>query len=192
MSELPQLRRPGRAVTARASLRQLMEAERLVNQYPYPPFNGWQVYQAVGEARDFAERGKVPAWHFWAAFWDLAEPVATGETIDDLVTAVRARQEQMYAQLPLPLRNRRLLAEKENWPFGVVDDCEELEAQFPAWSVWWRPEVGYVAQLDVPMHRCELTAADRHELDVLMEQVPQHDYSVRGCAWCLARLEQRG
>lgn len=177
----------------RAGIRQLLDTEYRVNQYPYQPLNGWQVNQATGEARDFGERGKVDAWHFWAAFWDLVEPVVTGETLAELETNVRARQEQMYERLPLRLRNRRVLAERLHWPHGVTDECEELEQRFPAWTVSWRAEVGYVALLDVPMHRCELTAQDRHELDAQMEQVPvEHDWSIQGCAWCIARLGQRG
>lgn len=174
---------------ARAGLKALLETEYQANQYPYQPLNGWQVNQAVGEERDFAERGSVPAWHFWAAYWDLTEPVVTAETLAGLEAAVRARQDQMYARLPLRLRNRRILAERLHWPDGVVDECEELEQRFPAWAVMWRTESGYVGHLEVPMHRCDRAAKDPDDLAVLMDQVPiEHDWSVHGCAWCLARL----
>jgi hypothetical protein len=187
VSELPHP--PGQAVNARVSLKALMDAEYRVNQYPYRTLNGWQVYQAVDVERDFAERGKVPAWHFWAAYWDLIEPVVTGETLDELVEAVRDRQDQMYARLPVPFRNRRILAVQLGWPDGVLDECEELEARFPTWTVSWRAEVGYLARLDVPLHRCELAAKDPDELAVQMDQVPtEHDYGLRGCAWCLSKL----
>ncbi|WP_030443156.1 hypothetical protein [Actinoplanes subtropicus] len=179
------------AVDRRVGLRLLLETERNVNCHPYQPLNGWQVCQATAGERDFAERGKVPAWHFWAAFWDLSSPVVVAETLPELEAGVWARQEQMYARLPVPFRNRRILAERQDWPEGVLEECEALEQRRPAWSVTWRLGTGYVGRLDVAMHRCELTAEDPYELDAAMDQVPEHDWSTRGCAWCLARLEQR-
>lgn len=34
--------------------------------------------------------------------------------------------------------NRRLLAERLDWPAGAVDECERLDAEFPTWHVFYR------------------------------------------------------
>jgi len=33
--------------------------------------------------------------------------------------------------------NRRVLAERLGWPDGTLEACEELEAEHPAWHVFW-------------------------------------------------------
>lgn len=170
--------------TGRVNLRELMQAEARVNKHPYLKVNGWQVCQAAEQGRG----PDIPPFHFWAAHWDLDERLVIAATLSELEAQVLARQEAMYERLPLALRNRRALAERIGWPAGVVEQCEELEERYPAWAVSWRSGA-YVARLDVPMHACERAATDAAELDVLMEEVPQrHDYSVKGCTWCLARL----
>ena len=54
-------------------------------------------------------------------------------------------------------RNRRVVAERAGWPVGVLEMCEHLDAVYPGWSVWWRPEntcagwehpAGYLASRD--------------------------------------------
>jgi hypothetical protein len=174
----------------RAGLKALIETERCVNLHPYPKINGWQVNQATEAPRDFGERGFCPAWHFWAGHWDLNEPAVVAETLAALEVAVLVRQRVMYYRLPLALRNRRILAAQQQWPEGVVEECERLEELNPRWSVSWRPEGLWLGQLDVPMHACELSADDPDELNGLMDEVPEHDYSVHGCAWCRGRLAE--
>jgi hypothetical protein len=38
----------------------------------------------------------------------------------------------------LAWRNRRLTAERLNWPEGALNACEELERTFGRWSFSWR------------------------------------------------------
>ena len=126
-------------MTARATLKQIMAAELHINQNEERLVVGWQVYQSVEVARDFAERGSVPAWHFWAAFWNLAEPVITAETLDELEARVLARQEQMVREdrVLLARRNRRHFAWNAGWPGRAVRQCEDLEQDYPPWRVTW-------------------------------------------------------
>jgi hypothetical protein len=51
--------------------------------------------------------------------------------------------------------NRRILAESQHWPPGVLEACVRLDSDHPGWSVWWRHEctlpglehpAGFVAQ----------------------------------------------
>lgn len=40
----------------------------------------------------------------------------------------------------LAWRNRRLLAERQSWPAGAVEACEQLEVTHRRWSFSWRAE----------------------------------------------------
>lgn len=37
----------------------------------------------------------------------------------------------------LARRNRRLIAERLDWPDGAVQECEAVEAERPDWAVTW-------------------------------------------------------
>jgi len=49
-------------------------------------------------------------------------------------------------------RNRQVLAERLHWPAGALEHCEEIERQYPDWSISWsdacawaKQEAGYFA-----------------------------------------------
>jgi hypothetical protein len=35
--------------------------------------------------------------------------------------------------------NRRVLAERLGWPAGALEECEQLDAAYPGWSITWSP-----------------------------------------------------
>ena len=49
-------------------------------------------------------------------------------------------------------KNRRLLAQREHWPDGALQGCEQVDADHPGWATWWRradgwtPAAGFYAQ----------------------------------------------
>ena len=49
----------------------------------------------------------------------------------------REREEQERATLRL--HNRWALAERQGWPEGALETCEQLDEKFPGWVVWWLP-----------------------------------------------------
>jgi len=85
-----------------------------------------------------------------------------------------------------PEKNRALIAERLGWPDGALEACRKLEAEFPAWMVFWTkgglprdPNPGYRAvtwnarrrgyaygktaeELGAAL-RDTLTVADRHD-----------------------------
>jgi hypothetical protein len=70
-----------------------------------------------------------------------------------------------------PALNRRLVAERLGWPDGALDACTALEAEFPAWHVFWTrgglprsPERGYRATCEVRHRRTELYAPTAEDL----------------------------
>lgn len=42
--------------------------------------------------------------------------------------------------LDLAARNRRLLAVRQHWPEGALEECERLDQAYPGWSVSWLDE----------------------------------------------------
>jgi hypothetical protein len=94
-------------------------------------------------------------------------------------------------------RNRAILAERLRWPDGALQACADLEDAHPGWHVSWLAEnitpgferpAGFHASYSHERHRGEAFAATAGELESLLIEVPEHDYSVNGCDWCLARL----
>jgi hypothetical protein len=112
--------------------------------------------------------------------------------------------EDFYATAPGPKRrpglafarrNQKLIAERLGWPKGALAACWALENRHPGWHVDWLDEctskgferpAGFRAML-TGIHAVSVMAATVAELEPLMD-IPEHDYSLRGCAWCLARL----
>lgn len=39
----------------------------------------------------------------------------------------------------LARRNRRILADRQSWPAGHLEECERLEEEHPGWSTSWLP-----------------------------------------------------
>lgn len=65
-------------------------------------------------------------------------------------------------------RNRRLIAERADWPDGAVEACEKIEDEYPEWVIWWAPEnpakgfehdAGFFA---TPAHYVHRSARRRH------------------------------
>lgn len=82
------------------------------------------------------------------------------------------------------------------WPAGALDACLDLMRRFPAWRVTWHtadprypgsPPL-YIGTLDVPYHSAEARSWDPDVLAMKMRYVPEHDYSLSGCAWCYSHL----
>lgn len=97
--------------------------------------------------------------------------------------------------------NRRLLAERLDWPEGALEACEDIEPRHPGWSLFWAPAntvpgfekaAGYWA-IRHGMHEAERFAATPAELEQAIQDAPpaEHDYSVEGCAVCAAAYEDR-
>jgi hypothetical protein len=40
----------------------------------------------------------------------------------------------------LAWHNRRVLAERLNWPEGMLETCEQLDREHPGWRTSWYPE----------------------------------------------------
>jgi hypothetical protein len=94
----------------------------------------------------------------------------------------------------LARKNQRILAERQQWPAGALQACMNLENRFPGWHVSWLEEntatgferpAGYWAVFDHGGLRVEVLRADPAQLPEVMAGVPEHDYSTRGCEWCL-------
>lgn len=104
------------------------------------------------------------------------------------------------SDLALKRHNQRLLAERLDWPDGAVQACAELEDRHPGWHVSWIPEnttpgwehpAGFHASHRTGAHvnkKIEAFAATTAELEPLLVEVPDHDFSVRGCDWCMGRI----
>lgn len=101
-----------------------------------------------------------------------------------------------YPKYPSELarRNQRILAGKFRWPDGALEACWDLENRHPGWRVSWLGEnllpgferpAGFWAALHDGMHQAEAIRADAAELAEVMAGVPEHDYGVQGCAWCM-------
>jgi hypothetical protein len=93
--------------------------------------------------------------------------------------------------------NQKLIAERRDWPEGALQACWGLQHRHRGWDVSWMPEnvtpgwerpAGFSAVYDHYAHRTEAFAPTVDEIESLLVEVPEHDYSVRGCEWCLARL----
>jgi hypothetical protein len=104
-----------------------------------------------------------------------------------------------YPKWPSDLarKNQRLIAERTGWPDGALEACAELEDRYPGWYISWRREnttpgferpAGFYAKYDHSLHVTEVWAPTAEALDSLLVDVPEHDHSVRGWYWCLARL----
>jgi hypothetical protein len=100
--------------------------------------------------------------------------------------------------LALARKNQALFAERFHWPDGALEACRKLEDRFPGWYVSWLPEntiagferpAGFWAVHDGSMHRVEALRPTARELaKVMADGPPEHDYSLRGCDWCLDHL----
>jgi len=93
--------------------------------------------------------------------------------------------------------NQRLIAERTGWPTGALEACVELEDRHPGWFVHWMPEntapgferpAGFDAEFDHVEHRTRVSGPTVEAIEPLLVEVPDHDYSVRGCEWCRARF----
>lgn len=70
-----------------------------------------------------------------------------------------------------PELNRELIAERSGWPDGVIDVCRRLEADYPAWILFWTngglavtPHPGYRALLRAHLISAELYASTADEM----------------------------
>jgi hypothetical protein len=70
-----------------------------------------------------------------------------------------------------PALNRRLVAERLGWPDGALEACSALEADYPAWHVFWTrgglprsPERGFRAIHEERNRRTELYAPTAEDL----------------------------
>lgn len=70
--------------------------------------------------------------------------------------------------------NRRVLAERLQWPDGVLDECLRVEAEHPDWHIGWRADdAGPVwVAVHYVRHRCfrEATGATVGELVAAMAE----------------------
>ncbi len=94
-------------------------------------------------------------------------------------------------------KNQQLLSQRQDWPAGALEACTRLMSKHPGWFVTWMPEntipgferpACFVAEYKHPRHQTEVTAPTIEAIDALLVPVPDHDYSMRGCDWCRARL----
>jgi hypothetical protein len=102
------------------------------------------------------------------------------------------------SDLALRRSNQRILAERLHWPNGAVQACQELEDRHPGWYLtWyatpgWKRPAGFCATNGDARHQVEIFRESARELEEAMELgPPEHDYSLRGCAWCLGHLGGR-
>lgn len=97
----------------------------------------------------------------------------------------------------LARKNRAILADRQRWPDGALRSCQELEGCHPGWSVSWlienissgweRPAGFWATYRDAEgRHHAEAFDVDAKKLDERLVDVPEHDYSLSGCAWCYA------
>jgi hypothetical protein len=91
-------------------------------------------------------------------------------------------------------QNKVILAERLRWPEGALQACQELEQRHPGWHVTWLNEntragferpAGFHARFDGGRHKVGIYAATTEKLEPEMD-VPEHDYALKGCAWCYA------
>lgn len=90
----------------------------------------------------------------------------------------------------LRAQNKVLLAERLRWPDGALQACQDLEKRYPGWNVHWlgesirgRRRAGFHASFDGPFHKVDVYAPTVAELEPHLD-VPEHDFGLRGCAWC--------
>jgi hypothetical protein len=116
--------------------------------------------------------------------------------------SLRARAAYTFPPVPqwpssLSRRNQKLMSDRCGWPEGALLACWRLQHRHPGWHVSWMPEnvtpgfehpAGFWAVYDHHVHRTEAFSPSADELESLLVGVPDHDWSVRGCAWCIARL----
>lgn len=105
------------------------------------------------------------------------------------------------SEFALRRNNQRLIAESTGWPDGALKACWELMDRHPGWHVSWMGEnvtpgwerpAGFWASHPTGGHvvkKIEAFAATAAELEPLLVEVPEHGWTVRGCDWCLARLD---
>lgn len=97
--------------------------------------------------------------------------------------------------------NRRILAERLDWPAGALDACERIEPEHPGWSIFYcgpntvpgfEKPAGFWATRR-GLHACEVFAADPDELVRAIEDAPpaEHNFGIEGCAVCCAAAEDR-
>jgi hypothetical protein len=96
--------------------------------------------------------------------------------------------------------NQRLIAERTGWPEGALQACADLEDRHPGWHVSWMNEnvtpgwerpAGFSASHPGGSHavkELKAFAATAEELEPLLIEVPEHDFSKRGCDFCRARM----
>jgi hypothetical protein len=101
------------------------------------------------------------------------------------------------SEFQLRRKNRAVLAVRQHWPEGALQACQDLEEQHPGWYVSWRGEnttpgferpAGFYATYDHGLHKTEVFSPTLEAVESLLVDVPEHDFSVRGCEWCRARL----
>lgn len=51
-----------------------------------------------------------------------------------------AEKADLAERIVLSQKNRRIIAERTNWPAGVLETCERFEAAHPGWWVCWMRE----------------------------------------------------
>jgi len=89
--------------------------------------------------------------------------------------------------------NNRIMAERLNWPDGVLDACHNLEDRHPGWSVGWLGEntikgferpAGYIATR-AGLHPAEVFAATEAGVEELIKDAPpaEHDPN-EYCPFC--------
>lgn len=96
-------------------------------------------------------------------------------------------------------RNEEILAERLCWPEGALEACRDLQKRYPGWSValvnentfkgFERP-AGFSGVLS-GSHDAHRFAETADELETLMRSVPEHDYSVNGCRYCIDQADER-
>jgi hypothetical protein len=96
----------------------------------------------------------------------------------------------------LRAQNKVLLADRLRWPEGALQACQELERRHPGWHVSWlgeridgRRPAGFHASLE-GWHKVHLYAATVDRLEPEMD-VPEHDYGLKGCSWCVLHPDGR-
>lgn len=93
-------------------------------------------------------------------------------------------------------KNQPLLAERLRWPDGALEACTRLMNGHPGWYVVWMAEnttpgferpAQFWAEFKHPFHRTEVTAPTVEAIEALLVDIPDHDWSVHGCDWCVSR-----
>lgn len=96
--------------------------------------------------------------------------------------------------------NQAIIAAALGWPDGALQACADLEDHHPGWHVSWMGEnitpgferpAGFYATHSGGSHtvaKLKAFGATAAELEPLLVEVPEHEWSSQGCDWCRARL----